>query len=139
LVSESKSKVPKAGEAATEGARPLGHTVLQWHDAQHPGLQRFERLSTVSTSKFNQPVSPGPVPNGSLILSGHDAAILDDARFQYGCRWRSPGLDGNDGRGRMVQQKLIGTANEQLPSSESVRTDAAIPNIINVDQMNTKQ
>lgn len=59
LVSKSPREVPKAGEAAAEGARPVGDLAVQRNDEEHPRLQRVERLSTVSASKFDKSISAG--------------------------------------------------------------------------------
>jgi hypothetical protein len=66
MVSKSSSQIPKAGEATAESASTLRHPVVQWHDAKYTRLQCFQRLPTVSTSKFNQSISSGKITFPSL-------------------------------------------------------------------------
>lgn len=59
MVPKSSCQIPQAGEATAKGARPICDTVLQRHDAQHPRLQCFARVSAVSASELDQPLSTG--------------------------------------------------------------------------------
>lgn len=120
LVSKSTRQIPQTGEATAEGAGTVCDPLVQRHDAEHTGLQCLTRLSAISASQHHESLSPGKhsislslpvsfhhtqfswsvlpltgsVPNGRLLVSGHDAAILHGAQHEYGIGGRASGLDG---------------------------------------------
>lgn len=56
-VSKSKSEISEAREAVAEGSRSVGAAIVQWDDAEYPGLQRVAGLPALPAPQLNQPLS----------------------------------------------------------------------------------